>query len=138
MVALWMIGFEDLPKQSAELCIFEIFGRDVTPVGVRIGMGLHPFGDPAVIDDFRRVDLPIDAREFHDYAAEWTPEGVRFFVDEALVHEARQSPAYPMQLMLNIYEFAEGPEPASPVERYPKVFAVDWVRGWRRAGTVVP
>ena len=29
MVALWMIGYEDRPERSAEICIFEIFGRDV-------------------------------------------------------------------------------------------------------------
>jgi beta-glucanase (GH16 family) len=131
MVALWMIGFEDRPERSAELCVFEIFGRDMTPDGVRVGMGLHPFGDPTITDDFQRVELPIDAGEFHAYAAEWTPERVRFFVDEAQVLTIDQSPAYPMQLMLSVYEFAEGPQPASTADRYPKVFAVDWVRGWR-------
>jgi hypothetical protein len=29
MVAFWMIGFEDAPERSAEICICEIFGRDV-------------------------------------------------------------------------------------------------------------
>jgi hypothetical protein len=31
MVALWMIGYEDEPTRSAEICICEIFGRDVQP-----------------------------------------------------------------------------------------------------------
>jgi glycosyl hydrolase family 16 len=133
MVALWLIGYEDRPERSAELLIFEIFGRDVSQGSVRMGMGIRPFGDPSVTGDFEQLDLPIDAREFHDYAAEWLPDRVRFFVDEALVREVMQSPAYPMQLMLNVYEFADGPAPASAVDRYPKVFEVDWVRGWRRA-----
>ena len=138
MVALWLIGFEDRPERSAEILVFEIFGRDVSPERVAVGMGVHPFGDPSIVDDVEQVSLPLDARAFHDYAVEWTPERVRFFVDEEQVREVAQSPAYPMQLMLNIYEFAEGPEPVSPVERSPKVFTVDWVRGWRRVGTVVP
>jgi hypothetical protein len=29
MVALWMIGFQDAPSRSAEICVCEIFGRDV-------------------------------------------------------------------------------------------------------------
>src|SRR5436190_18014855 len=29
MVALWMIGYEDEPERSGEICVFEIFGRDV-------------------------------------------------------------------------------------------------------------
>jgi len=133
MVALWMIGYEDLPHRSAEICIFEIFGRDMRAGSAGVGMGVHPFGDPAIVDDFERVDLPIEARELHDYAAEWTPERIRFFVDEEPVREVAQSPAYQMQLMLSVYEFAEGPALASPSDAYPKEFVVDWVRGWRRA-----
>lgn len=134
MVALWMIGYEDRPERSGEICIFEIFGRDVGPGSVAIGMGIHPFGDRSIVDDFDRVTLAIDALEFHDYAAEWTEQRVRFYVDERLVREVRQSPAYPMQLMLGIYEFADGSTPASPARSYPKEFVVDWVRGWRRTG----
>jgi hypothetical protein len=29
MVALWMIGYEDEPERSAEICVCEIFGREV-------------------------------------------------------------------------------------------------------------
>jgi hypothetical protein len=134
MVALWMIGYEDRPERSSEICIFEIFGRDVGPGSAAVGMGVHPFGDRSIVDDFDRVRLAIDARDFHEYAAEWTEERVRFYVDERLVREVPQSPAYPMQLMLGAYEFADGPTPPSPARSYPKEFVVDWVRGWRGAG----
>ncbi|TMR15332.1 glycoside hydrolase family 16 protein [Nonomuraea turkmeniaca] len=121
MVALWLIGFEDVPEHSAEICVAEIFGRDVTPTEARIGMGVHPFGDPAITDDFTVETLPIDAREFHVYAADWTPDHISFSVDGQHVRTVNQSPAYPMQLMLNIYEFQPGGS-------YPKEFTVDWVR----------
>ncbi|GGL35093.1 glycoside hydrolase family 16 protein [Planomonospora parontospora] len=143
MVALWMIGYEDEPERSAEICVCEIFGRDVGPDTVRVGMGLHPFGDPAITDDFTVETLPVDAREFHVYAAEWTPERVSFLVDGRHIRTVRQSPRYPMQLMLNIYEFPEAPErdtPAAPEHPYPKRFTVDYVRGYRptaRAGSHV-
>ena len=130
MVALWLIGYEDEPDRSAEICVCEIFGRDVTPGGVVVGLGLHPFGDPRIQDDFSRVAVPIDAREFHVYAADWTADSVTFFVDGEMVKLVEQSPDYPMQLMLSIYEF--------PAERsddslasYPKAFTVDYVRGYR-------
>lgn len=132
MVALWMIGFEDAPERSAELCIFEIFGRDIAPDRVRIGMGVHPFGDSTIRDEFAQVPVAIDAREPHVYAAEWTPDRIRFFVDDVLVKTVDQSPAYPMQLMLDVFEFADGDDPPDPPDRYPKVFEVDWFRGWRR------
>ena len=47
MVALWLIGYEDEPERSAEICVCEIFGRDVGADETAVGLGLHPFGDPA-------------------------------------------------------------------------------------------
>lgn len=131
MVALWLIGVEDEPSHSAEICVCEIFGRDVAPAAARIGMGVHPFGDSAIRDEFTAQRVAIDAREPHWYAAEWTPERVSFYVDERLVTVVEQSPAYPMQVMLSIYEFATGPGPASPPGAYPKEFVVERFRGWR-------
>ncbi len=127
MVGLWLIGFEDEPDRSGELCVFEIFGRDVRPDRAVVGMGIHPFGDTRLRDDFRRIEIPMDAREPHWYAAQWTPDGVAFSVDERIVTTVPQSPAYPMQLMLTVYRFdaeaTTGPRSIT--------FAVDRVRGWR-------
>ena len=131
MVALWMIGYEDEPTRSAEICICEIFGRDVGPLQTRIGMGVHPFGDPAISDEFAPETVGIDARGSHDYAVKWTPEDVAFYVDERLIKVVRQSPSYPMQFMLNIYEFAENAALPTAPDRYPKVFVVERFRGYR-------
>lgn len=134
MVAFWMIGFEDAPERSGEICVFEIFGSDVDPHSARVGMGIHPFGDPDLVDDFARVPLDIDATAFHVYAAEWTPGGVTFSVDGRQVRTVEQSPGYPMQFMLGIYEFDEGGGAGGRpggAGRYPKEFVVDHVRGYR-------
>jgi hypothetical protein len=121
MCALWLIGWEDVPERSAEICVCEIFGRDVQAELTLVGMGLHPFGDPSIRDDFEQVGVAIDARDFHVYAANWTTDCVEFFVDDELVKVVEQSPDYPMQLMLTIYAFSgEGP--------HPKVFEIDYVR----------
>ena len=130
MVALWMIGYEDEPDRSAEICICEIFGRDVTADRAGVGMGVRPFADPGIHNDFSVEELAIDARDFHVYAAEWTPGHVAFFVDHRLVKTVEQSPGYPMQFMLGIYEFPDG-QPADPAHPYPKEFVVDWFRGYR-------
>ncbi len=65
----------------------------------------------------------------------WTPDHVAFAVDEQIVKVVEQSPAYPMQFMLGIYEFASGPEPPSSTAGYPKELVVEWFRGWRAAST---
>ena len=77
--------------------------------------------------------VPIDVREFHVYGAEWTPEHVAFFVDHRLVKTVDQSPGYPMQFMLDIYEFPDDGQPAQPSRPYPKEFVVDYFRGYRPA-----
>ena len=92
MVSLWMIGYGDVPERSSEICVCEIFGRDVGTDSAAVGVGVHPFGDPEIVDDFSQETVPIDAREFHTYAAEWTPERVRFFVDGEAVKTVDQSP----------------------------------------------
>jgi hypothetical protein len=62
---------------------------------------------------------------------------VTWFVDGAPVRTVAQSPDYPMQLMLDIFEdrpaaieLGHGPE------SYPKRLAVEHVRGYRRRGSV--
>jgi hypothetical protein len=122
-----MIGFEDEPERSGEICVVEIFGRDVLgPDRARVGMGIHRFGDPALREEWAQEELAIDVREPHVYAADWTPEHVAFSVDGEHVKTVGQSPAYPMQLMLGVYEF-----PGEEAVEYPHVFSVDYVRGSR-------
>lgn len=133
MAALWLIGVEDEPEQSGEICIAELFGRDIGSARTGVGVGLHPFGDPSITDDFERISLPIDAREFHVYSAMWGDGRTAFHVDDRLVKVSDGAPTYPLQVMLGIYEFAEGPELPSPSTTYPKELVVDWFRGYRRA-----
>jgi Glycosyl hydrolases family 16 len=131
MVALWMIGY-DGGRRSGEICVCELFGRELGPDFLTVGVGVHPFGDPDIVDDFSKVRVEADPHEFHVYTAEWTPDAVAFLVDGEEIKVVDQSPSYPMQLMLNIYEFpAEGDEPRGA---YPKTFVVDYVRGYRLAG----
>jgi hypothetical protein len=134
MVALWMIGYEDDPQRSAEICVCEIFGRDVGPESAAVGMGVHPFHDPAIVDDFSKETLPIDVREPHVYTADWMPDHVSFLVDGELVKTVGQSPAYPMQLMLGIYEFPPAGGAERTADGYPKAFVVDDVRVYRLTG----
>ena len=49
-----------------------------------------------------------------------------FSVDGEHVKTVGQSPAYPLQLMLDIYEF-----PGEGGGAYPKELVVDYVRGYR-------
>jgi Glycosyl hydrolases family 16 len=133
MVALWMIGYGDDPRRSGEICVCEIFGRDVADERAAVGVGVHPFGDPQLTDDFSQEIVEIDARDFHVYAAARTPRDVSFLVDGDVVKTVDQSPSYPMQLMLSLYEFPATAKDNAPTP-YPKTFIVDYVRGYRLTG----
>ena len=132
MVALWMIGFEDVPERSSEICVAEIFGREVRADRAKVGMGVHPWADPAISDDFVAEEVSIDVRDWHTYSADWTPDGIAWYVDDRLIRVVDQSASYPMQLMLGIYEFPIADDRRHPGD-YPKAFEVDWVRVSRRA-----
>ena len=136
MVAFWMIGLGDTPRHSGEILICEIFGTDVGANHAAVGVGIRPHQDGTLVDAFEKVRVPIDVHELHDYAAEWTPERVQFFIDGKSVKVVEQSPAYPMQFMLGIYEFPALPKavPSPTHDHYPKRFTVEYIRGYRYLG----
>ena len=123
LAALWMIGFEDQPKRSGEITIMEIFGDAIDGTGAELGHGIKAINDPLLSTDFSAPRLAFSPAEFHVYAAQWDAAGVSFFLDGSLLRRVAQSPAYPMQFMLNVYEL-------TPRDMPPPVMQVDWFRGY--------
>ncbi|MFI5909921.1 glycoside hydrolase family 16 protein [Dactylosporangium sp. NPDC051541] len=128
MASVWMVGLEDEPRRCGEICVFEVFGAAVDGSGAAVGMGVHPFRDPALHDDFATPRLPIDVAEPHDYAADWRPGRVDFFVDGAHVRTVEQAPDYPMQMMIGVFDFPAHPAAAAHAGHVP-LLAIDRVRG---------
>jgi beta-glucanase (GH16 family) len=132
MAAVWMVGLEDEPQRSAEICIFEVFGNALETEGgaasAAVGMGVHPFRDPAIVDEFAAPRVAIDVAEFHLYAADWRPGRVDFLVDGEHVTSVRQAPDYPMQMMIAVFDFPERADASRVADHVPEL-AVDWVRG---------
>jgi Glycosyl hydrolases family 16 len=131
MVAFWMVGLEDRLERSAEICVAETFGNAVRAGGsAAVGMGIHPFRDPAVTEDFKAVRLPIDIAEFHSYAVDWTADMAAFFVDGELVRSCLRPPSYPMQMMLAVFDFPEE-STGDDAQAMPSL-VVDHLRGYQR------
>jgi hypothetical protein len=111
MGALWLAGFEDDAEQlrCGELCVVEIFGRSVESAGGRpsceVGMGVKAFRDPALTQDFDSPRLPLDPSEMHTYAVDWDADVAVFSVDGREVRRCPRPPAYPLQLMVAVYDF---------------------------------
>jgi hypothetical protein len=133
MAAVWMVGLEDEPAHCAEICVFEVFGdalrgeREGGP-SAAVGMGVHPFRDPAITDEFEAPRLPIDVTEHHVYAADWRAGRVDFLVDGEHVRTVHQAPDYPMQMMVAVFDFPAHERAAEAPDHVP-LLAVDYVRG---------
>ncbi|MGA5305336.1 glycoside hydrolase family 16 protein [Nucisporomicrobium flavum] len=116
MVAFWMSGTEDKPQHSGEICVMEIFGSSVRDGSCEVGMGLHRFRDPGLTEDWAAPRLDIDVAEFHTYGVDWAPGSLSFTVDGEVVKRVGQSPNYPMQLMLAVFDFPAKGGPAAVPE----------------------
>jgi hypothetical protein len=110
MAALWLSGFEDDDAQErcGELCVFEVFGKDVMPgpeASAEVGVGIKAFRDPALTQDFAAPRIRIDVAEPHLYAVEWDAAQAVFSVDGMVLRRCPRPPTYPLQLMLAIFDF---------------------------------
>jgi len=51
------------------------------------------------------VPVAMDITRFHTYGVEWLPDGVSFTLDGDEIHTVDQSPQYPMELMVGVFDF---------------------------------
>ena len=130
MLAVWLVGFEEAsPEESGEVCIAELYGNAIAPGRSRVRLGVKAHHDPRLHEEMTDVTLPLDAREEHTYAAEWNSRRVRFFVDDQLVRTVEQGLDYPLQLMIDLFEFPA--TTARDPAHYPKTAHVTAVRGYQ-------
>lgn len=129
MLGLWLIGFEaSSPEDSGEICLAELFGNVLGPAGSLIRLGVKAHNDPRLTTDMIDIPLAIDASEIHSYAAAWDEQQVHFYVDDAPVRTVEQSISYPLQLMIDLFEFPSGTE--RHADAYPKSAEIFQVRGY--------
>ena len=108
MAALWLCGFEEVPEQSGEICVVEIFGKDVVPgESAEVGIGLKQIRDPRLAQDFAAPRLDLDVADFHDYTVLWDTGEAVFLVDGVEVRRCPDPPAYPLQVMVAVFDFPE-------------------------------
>jgi hypothetical protein len=129
MFSAWMIGIEDEPDRCGEICLVEVFGdaigEDAGAV-VQHGCGIHRFRDPALAEDFATVTLGHDVGDDHRYAVTWTPDGVGFLVDDVVVRRSAESPSYPLELILGVFDFPDHSEVTDEVTPELVVSRVLW------------
>lgn len=130
MPAFWLVGFEESGEQSGEICVAELYGNAIGTERSAVRLGVKAHHDPRLHDDMADVVLDLDATAWHTYSAEWTADQIRLFVDDRLIGSVHQHIDYPLQLMVDLFEF--------PADRdrdpsgHPRIGEVSAVRGYRR------
>lgn len=127
LAALWLIGFENTPEHSGEITVFEVFGHGVVANSAKVGRGIKKIHDPNLITEIDDGKLPITVSDWHIYSMNWTPSGIEFLVDGKAVTNTHQSPDYPMQLMLNLYDLPSDHDRSHQIEA---AFEIDSLRAW--------
>jgi hypothetical protein len=108
MAAVWLSGFEETPEDGGEICLVEVFGKDVEPGrSAEIGMGIKKLGDPRLVHDFAAPRLAIDVAEWHEYAVRWDDASAVFSVDGEAVRTCHHPPTYPLQVMVAVFDFPD-------------------------------
>jgi hypothetical protein len=128
MAAVWLSGFEETPHDSGELCLVEVFGKDVVPgESAEVGMGVKKLRDPRLVHDFVAPRVPIDVTAWHDYAVRWDEDEAVFTVDGRHVRTCNNPPTYPLQVMIAVFDFPEWSR-GDDADLVP-VHELDWIRG---------
>ncbi len=125
VAAVWLIGVEEERQQSAEICLFEIKGWNVKESSAVIGSGVHPFGDDDIKDEFIERETDINIEAWNTYALDWSENEITFFINGEIVQKIEQSPNYPMQLMVNLYDLQNK-------KNENNIFEIDYVEVYQR------
>ena len=132
MAAFWLCGFEKEPDHCGEICVTEVFGKDVVPgESGEVGVGLKQIRDPDLAHDFAAHRLEIDVADFHTYAVDWDADEAVFTVDGEEVRRCPAPPTYPLQLMVAVFDFPEWS--TGDDDHLVPELVVDWIRADRPA-----
>lgn len=124
MLAAWLVGTEHLsPHDAGEICIFEIDAEAIGPTTTaRAGIKRHH--DPRLTTDMAEVELPFDAGSPHTWTVVWGDGETTIACEGRVVRRLPQAPAYPLFLLIDLFEIGEC------AGAYPKSATVHRVRAW--------
>lgn len=130
-VAWWLVGTQDdaredgtMSSQNGEIDIMETTFAYPNVFSPKV----HAWDDKDLAEYKEDIGLEGDfANNYHIYAMDWTPSGIKFYVDGEEVCSTDLSPQYRMAMFLGIYTDCGGwSGDANKV--WPKEFWVDYVR----------
>ncbi len=135
--AHWLLPADD--SWPPAIIVTELLGDDPRTVHMTTETGT----EPDVLFDRGSFSGPDFSAGFHTFAVEWSPGGVRYFVDDELRHSTgsgRGGLDVPFAIVLNTavggqWPFGRsGPGDPDDTTVLPQLHRIDWVRVHRRIG----
>ena len=139
--AWWLLGFEDVPEESAEIDIFEVLGRNdkTVPPAVHEWNDSNVFNGRPVAKTFANKDFN---NEYHVYGFDWQqgtgagnyPDKIIFYVDGEKYTEVNVNIKYPMIQLISLYEKRQQGAWTGNWEwmPYPNTMDIDYVRVYKK------
>jgi beta-glucanase (GH16 family) len=121
--AIWLVP-ENL-SWPPEIDIMEYWGDQ--PDQVRVS--LH-YGADDQVDD-KVLTSPDFADQYHDYAVDWQPGEISWYIDGKLVYRVDERVSQPMYPIMNL-AVADPPTPAAST--FPATFDIEWIRIYQQPG----
>jgi beta-glucanase (GH16 family) len=144
--AFWLLGSDISTKgwpRCGEIDIMENIGREPSTIhGTIHGPGYS--GGKGIGSPFSFPDSRKFADDFHVYAVEWSPNQIKFFVDNNLYATRAPSdlPAgtkwvydHPFFILLNLAVGGKWPGDPDGTTVFPQQMLVDYVRVYKRSGS---
>jgi beta-glucanase (GH16 family) len=125
--AFWLLPADG--NWPPEIDVMEMLGD--APTTYYVSLHARPGGKP--LDAITRVHAPDLSAGFHVFGVAWRPDRIRFYLDDAMVHES-ETPAdmhSPMYLLANLAVGGEGSWPGAPTAGLTGVYRIAWIRAWQ-------
>lgn len=124
MTAIWLVGTEHRdPRDSGEICVAEI---DAHTVGARTAVrcGIKAHDDDRLTTEMITTSIPHDASGALTWTVLWAEGTTVIGCEGTVLYAVDQAPAYPLVLMIDIFESRRGHG------SYPKSATVQRVTAW--------
>ncbi|MEM8679129.1 MAG: family 16 glycosylhydrolase [Planctomycetota bacterium] len=131
--AIWLLPRHADWPVGGEIDIMENIGSDTTFVKGSYHYNWTP-GSPITSNNDYIVGTDF-AAGMHDYAVEWEPNQIRFYVDDNLYHTVDnpvQPAEVPMSLIINLAVGGDWPGSPNASTQFPQAFDVEYARYWTR------
>ena len=114
--------------EKLEIDIFEILGGEISPKSSLARMTMH------YSDGHYTPVVPGDlSAHFHEFAMEWDPDTIGWFIDgEEVARYRGETPKGNMFILLALFQYSGWIGEIDPEMVYPKEFEVDYVRAYKR------